>query len=355
MSRRRMPAIALGCALAGAVLAPCGVVRAQEEPEKADCSDSVYTIQLENDFFARATNTDRHYTNGLRLAVDMPLSDDCVGLGKPAQGVASWLAPGSTIRTTERIGYSFGQSMFTPDDTDTSELVPDDRPYAGWLYVGMSYQAIHDQWDGSAIQDTLQLEIGVVGPWALGEEAQNSYHRLINVDEVEGWDNQLHNEPGINLSLGRKWRSAQAETFPGTDLFVDVIPFVHATVGNVLTYAGSGATLRLGQGLSADFGPPRIGPGTPGSEAFAPDGGFAWYLFAGGELQLVARNIFLDGNSFRDSHRVDSEPAVGDFQAGLALLYDSWRVSYTHVVRTPEFEEQDEWDQFGALTLSLRF
>jgi hypothetical protein len=333
----------------GLVIAP---VHAQDE---ADCSDSVYTIQLENDFFARATNTDRHYTNGLRLAADMPLSDDCVGLGAPAQGIASWFAPGSVVRTTERVGYSIGQSIFTPDDTETTELVVDDRPYAAWLYVGLSYQATYEQFDGSAVQDTLQLDVGVVGPWALGEEAQNSYHRLINVDEVNGWDNQLENEPGINLSLERKWRSAQAEGFPGTNLYVDAIPFVHGTVGNVLTYAGAGATFRLGQGLNADFGPPRIRPGTPGSEGFAPVGGFSWYLFVGGEAQLVARNIFLDGNTFRDSHSVDKEPIVGDFQAGVALLYESWRVTYTHVVRTPEFDEQNEWDQFGAISLSLRF
>lgn len=351
MSRRQVPGIALGCVLAGAGLIVPGAARA----EKPNCSDSVFTVQLENDFFARATNTDRHYTNGLRLAVDMPLSDDCVGLGKPAQGVAAWLAPGSTVRTIERIGYSLGQSMFTPDDTDTSELVLDDRPYAGWLYAGLSYQATYDLWDGSAMQDTLQVELGIVGPWALGEEAQNSYHRLINVDEVNGWDNQLRNEPGINLSLERKWRSAQAAAFAGTDLYVDAIPFVHGTVGNVFTLAGAGATFRLGQGLGADFGPPRIRPGAPGSDGFAPAGGFAWYLFAGGELQLVARNIFLDGNTFRDSHSVDSEPAVGDFQAGAALIFDSWRLTYTHVLRSPEFDEQNEWDQFGALSLSLRF
>lgn len=351
MSRHQVSGVALGCVLSGAALIAPGAARA----EKPNCSDTVFTGQLENDFFARATNSDRHYTNGLRLAFDMPLSDDCVGLGKPAQGVAAWLAPGGTVRATERIGYSLGQSMFTPDDTDTSELVLDDRPYAAWLYVGVSYQATYDLWDGSAVQDVLQLELGVVGPWALGEEAQNSYHRLINVDEVNGWDNQLHNEPGINLSLERKWRSAQATAFPGTNLYVDAIPFVHGTVGNVFTLAGAGATFRLGQGLSADFGPPRIRPGAPGSDGFAPAGDFAWYLFAGGELQLVARNIFLDGNTFRDSHSVDSEPAVGDFQAGAALIFDSWRLTYTHVVRSPEFDEQDEWDQFGALSLSVRF
>src|SRR5690606_30937471 len=114
---------------------------------------------------------------------------------------------------------------------------------------------------------------------------------------------------------------------------------------------------RIGQELDSDFGPPRIRPGLPGSEAFrpdgprirpglpgseafTPDGGFAWYLFAGAEGQVVLRNIFLDGNTFQDSHSVDRRVLVGDLQAGFALIYESWRLTYTHVLRTPEFEEQ---------------
>jgi len=31
------------------------------------------------------------------------------------------------------------------------------------------------------------------------------------------------------------------------------------------------------------------------------------------------------------------------------------RLSYTHVLRSPEFDEQNELDQFGAITLSVRF
>ncbi len=351
MADRSTGGVFLGVLLA-AMAFPAGMAARADAP---DCGNSVFTFQSENDFFARATNTDRHYTNGMRLALTVPLSEDCIGLGAPAQGIASWLAPSGTIRATERIGYSLGQSMFTPDDTDTSLLVPDDRPYGAWLYLGLAYQASYDLLDGRGVQDTLQLDLGVVGPAALGEEFQNSYHRLINVDEVNGWNNQLHNEPGLILSLERKWRSPPAEPISGTRLYADVIPFLHGSVGNVFTYAGGGATLRLGQRLGVDFGPPRIRPGLLGSEAFSPDGKYAWYLFAGAEGQLVARNIFLDGNSFRDSHRVGRELLVGDFQAGFALIYDTWRLTYTHVVRTPEFDEQNEWDQFGALTVSFGF
>ncbi|GIK96469.1 MAG: membrane protein [Alphaproteobacteria bacterium] len=349
--RRPLSALLVWAASVGGIATAAVPARA----DGPDCSDNVVSVQVENDVFTPLSNTDSHYTNGLRASFVTPLADDCIGLGKRVRGLAHWLAPADTIRTEERVGYSIGQSLFTPEDTDTRELVPDDRPYAAWLYLGLGYQATYERLDGSAVQDTAQLDLGVVGPAALGEEVQNTYHRLIGVDEVNGWDNQLHNEPGLNLSFERKWRSAQSQAFAGTGLYFDALPFVHGTVGNILTYAGGGATLRLGQGLGSDFGPPRIRPGLPGSEAFTPDHGFAWYVFAGAEGQLVLRNIFLDGNSFRDSHSVDREPLVADLQAGFALIYESWRVTYTHVLRSPEFDEQNELDQFGAITLSVRF
>lgn len=340
---------------AGLIAALCASVAMSARAEEPDCSDNVVTLQVENDLFSPWSNDDSHYTNGLRLSLVTPLEDDCLGLGRQAQGVAAWFAPEGTTRTTERISYSIGQSMFTPEDTDTRELVVDDRPYAGWLYVGLAYQANYERANGSTVQDTLALELGIVGPWALGEEVQNGYHDLLGIEKVNGWDNQLKNEPGLNVTLDRKWRTAQATPFPGTSLSVDAIPFVHANLGNVLTAAGVGTTLRIGQGLRHDFGPPRIRPGQPGSEAFTNDGGFAWYLFAGAEGQLVLHNIFLDGNTFRDSHDVDRNLVVGDFQAGFAVIYESWRFTYTHVLRTHEFDEQDEVDQFGALTASFRF
>lgn len=348
--RRQLSAV-LFCIPLGAMLSGGGAAHA----DGPDCSDNVISVQVENDAFLPASESDRHYTNGVRLSFVTPLADDCIGIGERARGLAHWIAPRNTTRTAERVGYSLGQSLFTPKDTDTRLLVPDDRPYAAWLYLGLAHQATYDQPDGSAVQDTLQLDLGVVGPAALGEEVQNTYHDLIGVAQANGWDNQLHNEPGLSLSLERKWRSAAAKPFAGTGLSADAIPFVHGTLGNVLTFAGGGATVRLGQGLGGDFGPPRIRPGLPGSEAFTPDGDFAWYLFAGAEGQLVLHNIFLDGNTFRDSHKVDREPLVGDVQAGFALIYDSWRLTYTYVLRTPEFDEQDDPDQFGAITASVRF
>jgi hypothetical protein len=112
----------------------------------------------------------------------------------------------------------------------------------------------------------------------------------------------------------------------------------------------------LGFGLPReDFGPPRIRPSVPGSDFFARDPAFNWYLFAGGEGRAVARNIFLDGNTFRDSHSIDKNEFIAEFQSGLAASYGRTRLVFTTVLRSPEVEGDDKWNLFGSLTLGIRF
>jgi hypothetical protein len=298
-----------------------------------------YGVVWENDRFA---NTDRHYTNGIQLKAVSP-RDDTLGLG-------SWLWEDLMLdpKGHRRVGFALGQSMFTPSDLTKKDLIPDDRPYAGWLYGTF---AVLSESERELRQ--LSLDIGIVGPSALGEEVQTGVHELINVTVPRGWDNQLENEPGVALSYQHRWRNILKD--PGTGLGVDLTPHLSATVGNVFTYAAGGVSFRFGAALPADYGPPRINPSLAGSTVFNPDEDFGWYLFAGAEVRAIARNIFLDGNTFEDSHSVDKKPLVGDLQAGLALTFETFRLTYTYVFRTKEFDGQDDPDQFGAVSLSVRF
>src|SRR5690606_3724327 len=66
-------------------------------------------------------------------------------------------------------------------------------------------------------------------------------------------------------------------------------------------------------------------------------------------------DIFLDGNTFEDSHNVDKETFVGDFVLGANLIYGRWKLSYSHVLRTKEFVGQDDSQKFGSVTLSYTF
>jgi hypothetical protein len=65
------------------------------------------------------------------------------------------------------------------------------------------------------------------------------------------------------------------------------------------------------------------------------------------------RDIFLDGNTFTDSHSVDKKAWVADLAAGVTLSYGNLMLTYSHVTRTREFEGQDDPHNFGSMTLSF--
>lgn len=314
---------------------------------------AIWLLQIENDSLAPHTDTDRHYTSGIRALrlsppTDLPDWLDTLTVFRSRFGP-------SDMEPVQRWAVSVGHSMFTPDRIGESALIPDDRPYAGWSYFGFSfYNEFHGE-NGAGRQDVSAIELGVVGPSAGAEAIQTAYHDLKGATIPQGWDNQLKDEPGLQLIFERKWRSASMTPVPTDVLEFDVVPHVAMTLGNVTTDFGVGATFRLGRNLRADFGPPRIRPGLPGSDGYDRENMVDWYLFLGPEIRYVPRNIFLDGNTWKDSHSVDRRPFVFDTQVGLAVLFGGTRMTYTHVLMSPEFNEQREWDHFGALTMSWKF
>ena len=73
------------------------------------------------------------------------------------------------------------------------------------------------------------------------------------------------------------------------------------------------------------------------------------------EERAVARNIFLDGNTFRGGPSVDKKNLVGSLQVGAAVTYGQARISYTQVYMTKEYDTQKHASEFGTITLSYRF
>jgi len=67
----------------------------------------------------------------------------------------------------------------------------------------------------------------------------------------------------------------------------------------------------------------------------------------------VARDIFLDGNPFADSHRVDKEPFVSDFAAGSSLVWGKLELSFAKALRTRAYRGQPTVHRFGSISLSF--
>lgn len=296
---------------------------------------------LENDLFYHA---DRNYTNGVRLIWVPDRDKPTPEWAASAARLVPWFPRAGRIRH----GYAIGQSMFTPHDITIANPPLRDRPYAGWLYgaIGLGVES------GRQL-DQFGISLGVVGPASFAEQSQKFVHKIRSLDEPQGWDTQLGNEPGFVATYQRSWRAPAVSPLSGARL--DVTPHIGAALGTVFTYANAGATVRYGRQLPDDYGPPRIQPGLPGSGDFSPMSGFGWYLFAGIEGRAIARNIFLDGNTFRDSRSVDKKPLVGDVQFGFVLAWPAVRLGYTHVIRSREFRTQQSHDNFGAVSVSVRF
>jgi len=187
----------------------------------------------------------------------------------------------------------------------------------------------------------------------LGEEAQSGIHQILGAPEPLGWDSQLHDEVAFAVSFDRRWRAARlfGDFLGGIE--ADLTPSAGVTLGTLRTEARVGAIARVGQRIDNDYGPPRVRPSLAGVEHFT-GGPLSWSLFAGVQGRAVARNLFLDGNTFEDSASVERTPYVADYQAGFSISAGDWRLAYTYVWRTQEFETQDARQDFGALALSWR-
>jgi len=323
------------------VIALCGNAGAEDD------SGPIITFQAENDFFV--SNDDGQYTHGMQASWLSSADEAVPGL---VMRSAEWL-PFFDANGETRYGFSLAQSMFTPDDIRATELQNDDRPYAGWLRTDIGL--VSDS-DGNRL-DRISLSLGIVGPQSYAEETQTAFHEYIAAPRPNGWDHQLSNEPAVNLFYDRLYRVQDPKDLYGSGLEWDLTTRGSFALGNVLTYAGVGAEIRFGQGLGNDYGTPRIGPGIAGAGYFKKSDwdDVAWYFFAGLEGRYVARNIFLDGNTFADSHSVSKNPFVGEFQAGAAVTWGHLRLTFTHILRTREFEGQTQPDQFGAISLSTAF
>jgi hypothetical protein len=315
------------------------------------------TLYSENDkYFA---GTDQHYTNGFKLSA---LSADLTNftsdpVPRLVQDVARALdrlvPPGHDCK----LGLALGQNLYTPANITTTSPQPADRPYAAWLYTSAAFQVYQPPrvfasgWRAIAQLDTLEVSTGLVGPGALGRQVQNNVHSLLGLAHANGWPNQIHNELGLVLALERKWRIATARA--RDDWGADFIPHLGATAGNIFAFANAGAEVRAGWRLPADFGTDLIRPSGESNSQRRPE--WSAFAFAATDGRAVARDVTLDGNTFRASPHVDKKPFVGDVLGGLALGTRRWQFTYSEALRTKEFKAQIKASVFGSISATLYY
>ena len=310
------------------------IAAANETPTGAPSPESWITVTLDNDVIS---GQDRHYTSGFQIAVPMAREHLPAAIG-------AWSAD-------RDIGIAIGQRIYTPSNITRISPDPADRPYAGWLYL-LGDMRIHNGREGDHT-DRLLASIGVVGPWSLAHGTQNVIHRVLNQVPPKGWNAQLKNEAALLLGFERSWPALWHGDAGGAQW--DFSPRANVTVGNVMTYAAAGAVARIGKNMPDDLAGTHVSL-SPAVDSFHSTLRIpGWQAWLGVEARAVARNIFLDGNTVRDSASVARENAGYDLQAGYAMTWRTWRASLAFVRRSKEFKGQPNMDMFGQLNVSLAY
>jgi len=316
-------------------------------------AERAFNVYWENDgtFIKPYLHTDRHYTDGLKLAYTH--QPDCNLLKKFAtwnnfgQGEAN---VDSTLRldsgqagspqVATAMGYFFGQNMYTPDYVDApAKRSEHDRVFAGWLYGGIFAQR--------ATKDAMEhfeLNLGVIGPSARADNAQRIIHDWIGDNDPEGWENQLANEFAADFMWLKRQR-ADGLLFKNTSNFDSHLEYGF-TAGSVHRNTNLGIILRWGDNLPNDFGPGRLEAPSCATGRISDEQTYL-YLFSRASGKLVQYDRFLTG--------LDDEPVVGQFQLGIVWRYKTFEISYSQTFLTREYKEQPEADSYAALNLSYYF
>jgi len=303
---------------------PAGPARATEAPAQAiDLRGSEIQIFIENDSFG---SSDRYYTNGIKIGGGIPADKVSRLFTRPPNALLDAITDGAS----NHFGLFFGQSMYTPRDITVAAPQPNDRPWAAWLYVGAVAQSVKDD-----RLHTVEFDLGIIGPPALGRQVQTAWHKLVDAPEPQGWGNQIRTEPGFLLTYLHKRRY-------GDSSGVQLVPHIGATVGTIATFARAGALLRAGQNMTG-FGPDGIEPGGAmlKNARRQQDAGrsrpYEWFVFAGADGRLMGHNTSLDGSLFRSGPSVASRDYVYDLLTGASVRIDALRVWVTRIKRSEEF------------------
>ncbi|HEX4683473.1 MAG TPA: lipid A deacylase LpxR family protein [Gemmatimonadaceae bacterium] len=290
-------------------------------------------LELDNDFLAvRAGGPppDYDYTHRTIVGLAVPYAPSAIGRTLRARATCDASRPRTEACVLTAL--SLAQQIYTPRH-DSLRAVPGDRPYAGWLSASARFQRL----DESTLQ-SFGAGAGVVGPPALGEEVQNTVHRLLHNRLEVGWARQLPTQAGViaDYEVARAFRY-------GVDGAASRFVAIGggATLGNLRRAARAGVTLHQG-----------FGPSEPWS-ASAPlvSCPRRFYVTAGYTESYVEHDAFVEGvRGYAGGARLSW---VDEASAGIGMRSRRFGLEYRYVSTGREYRAEPGRHAVGTLTMMV--
>lgn len=299
-------------------------------------AQTTFTLQEEDDSLVSAdVRGDRGYTNGTRMLwswTPTPTSS----LGKLAALVCRNDSPQVCGRT---VTAGLGQNMYTPENLLSTVRIPGDRPYGGWLYGTLMFDATR-----STTNDHIELYAGVIGPDSHAADAQIFVHKHVTPSAPDplGWDTQIGQRAAFLATYERRVKLLPRRLREDRLEWFDVTPALGAAAGNVFVNASASTTVRLGYNLPRHFIEPiRATPfslRTQMSEVSAAAVQRNWdaYVYVVANASYVQRNVFLDAED--ESYLIERRPRVREHRAGASFRVRRFRLAYQYTWRSSEFQ-----------------
>ena len=317
-----------------------------------DEHSGILQLQFSNDVFFSA---DEHFTNVFSLFWQPKLQKrwEDTYLPETTAKLASKLPLLNSPGTHKRLGFALIHLIATPEDLIAEELIEDDLPYSGFLGGFLQLSSSND-----LELSVVQLTLGIVGRSSLGEPIQQEAHRLVGTDIPRGWRHQLNDELVVNLDLyhGQRLINRLETGLWGAQFDLDWR--VGAGVGNLLSYGSVGIGMRLGWNLIPGW---ELAPAENRTVAnnfhdYRSSPKYSFYFYSILESFAVAHSIFIDGNTFRDSHSVDGLPLQSKLAYGAVFKASRWLLRVSFISGTKLFRSsQTDLEQTGIIDIGYIF
>lgn len=299
----------------------------------AQSHSSEIGLQSDNDAYL-FHGSDRYYTNGIffyyRHALPVKPSD-------------------STRLQNKVLGFELGQKMYNPQGAFIPDRVYIDRPFAAYLYAGATLNLLYK--DESSLK--LGAQAGVVGPDALGKEAQDLIHHTFGFYSPDGWRYQIQNDFELNLSAQYTRLLARAKNI---DLSVDA----YGNLGNGFTGAGVGPIVRAGL-FNQLFNSVTTQSTAIQHNTAAPLHKYELFAYYQPLLNYVGYDATIQGSLYRSHpvgmNEVTMEPVRFIFsqQIGAAYAGNRWVFNAAVILHMKEVNIMLHDHQWGSVTVMYRF
>lgn len=290
----------------------CQLLQAQGHDSLGEKQENYFRHNYDNDFFAA---TDRYYTQGVRLELILnPLKHNPLSrLFIKLRGAINYH------------GLAFQRDGFTPRSIRHDSIYYGERPYASVCFLSFFRISVDKERQRRLWS---QLDLGVIGPNAKGEEEQKLIHEKLDNIQPLGWEYQVTNDAVINYSLKYEKGILMKE-------HLELIGSMEMRAGTLYDDLSIGSTVMIGW-MKNYFDKLGLSKRNTKNAQF--------YLFVQERVRAVGYNATLQGGVFNKKsvyvlRNDEINRITGTAFIGIVLAYKRLSIEYAWAFITPEFRK----------------